>query len=63
MLNDTDRLMTAFFVAILLHGVLILGVTFEAEVFDPLGNDQLEVVLINGQSDDLEPEDAIWQYR
>ncbi len=58
MLNDTDRLMTAFFVAILLHGVLILGVTFEADVFDRLGNDQLEVVLINGQSDDLEPSDA-----
>lgn len=58
MLNDTDRLMTAFFVAILLHGILILGVTFEADVFDRLGNDQLEVVLINGQSDDLEPSDA-----
>ena len=58
MLNDTDRLMTAFFIAILLHGVLILGVSFEADVFDRLGNDQLEVVLINGQSDDLEPLDA-----
>ena len=58
MLNDTDRLMTAFFIAILLHGVLILGVTFEADVFDRLGNDQLEVVLINGQSDDLEPSNA-----
>ena len=58
MLNDTDRLMTAFFIAILLHGVLILGVSFEADVFNRLGNDQLEVVLINGQSDDLEPLDA-----
>lgn len=58
MLNDTDRLMSAFFVAILLHGVLILGVTFEADVFDRLSNDQLEVVLINGKSDDLEPSDA-----
>ena len=58
MLDDKDRLMTAFFIAILLHGVLILGVTFEAEVFDRLGNDQLEVVLINSQSDDLEPSDA-----
>jgi len=58
MLNDNDRLMTAFFVAILMHGVLILGVSFEADDFNYVGNEQLEVVLINGTSDELEPENA-----
>lgn len=58
MLNDNDRLMTAFFIAIILHGIIILGITFETEAISHSGSDQLEVVLIHGQSDELEPEDA-----
>ncbi|MBT8141833.1 MAG: energy transducer TonB [Gammaproteobacteria bacterium] len=58
MLNDNDRLMTAFFVAIILHGIVILGITFESEALIHSGSDQLEVVLIQGHSDDLEPENA-----
>jgi protein TonB len=58
MLNDNDRLMTAFFIAIILHGVIILGITFESEAFNYRGSDQLEVVLIQGQTDEIEPQDA-----
>lgn len=60
MLNDNDRLMTAFFIAIILHGILILGVTFESEAVNHRGSDQLEVVLIQGHSDEIEPEDAAY---
>lgn len=60
MLKDNDRLMTAFFVAIVLHGVMILGITFDTLDFDQHGSDQLEVVLIQGHSDDLEPDNAAY---
>lgn len=58
MLANTDRLMTALFFAILLHGVVILGITFDKEFFHRPGSNELEVVLIEGEGSELAPEDA-----
>jgi len=60
MLADNDRLMTALFFAILLHGIVILGITFDNEVFNRLGSNELEVVLIEGEGSELAPEDAAY---
>lgn len=58
MLADNDRLMTALFFAILLHGIVILGITFDNEIFNRPGSNELEVVLIEGDGSELAPEDA-----
>jgi len=58
MLADNDRFMTALFFAILVHGVIILGITFDNEAFNRAGSSELEVVLIQGENEVLSPEEA-----
>jgi protein TonB len=49
---ESDRMLTTLFVAALLHGIVILGVTFSSPYGDANGGDgaALEVVLVNDQA-------------
>jgi len=58
MLANTDRLMTSLLISILFHGVVILGITFDNEIFSRPGSNELEVVLIEGEGQEISPEDA-----
>ncbi len=53
-----DRMLTTCFLAALLHGIIILGVTFSAQRTDADGSDapSLEVVLVNDQAPGTAPD-------
>lgn len=55
--SSTERLVTTLFFAVLLHGIVILGVTFSGEEPPSDRGDTLEITLVNTQSEEL-PDNA-----
>lgn len=55
-ISSGERLLTTLFFAVLLHGIVILGVTFSGEEATGEGGSTLEITLVNTQSREL-PDD------
>ena len=54
--SSTERLFTTLFFAVLLHGIVILGVTFSGEEPPSERGSTLDITLVNTSSEEL-PDD------